>query len=122
MERPKILNLIQNTDATFGVRLVDKSSCDPFDLTPYTTIQAIFLNSDCTKTIVSTPASGGITVISPQAGKISVTLTASQTASFPATDSQSFEVALYQNYGTSGQIVNVVQFLETLNVAPRVAC
>jgi hypothetical protein len=122
MEHSKLLNLIQSTDATFGVRLVDRSTGDPFDLTAYGTIQAIFLNADCSKTIATTPASGGITVISAQAGRMSVSLSAAQTALLPTGDGQSFEVALYQNFGTTGQIVNVVQFLEVLNVDPRISC
>lgn len=119
-EAKNLLNLIQNSDSTFGVRLVDKETSAPFDITPYPVVHAVFIKDDGAYLTKSTPASAGISILSAEAGQISISLSAADTVLLPAGDGQSFEVELYQNYGATGQTVTVVQFLNVLNIAARI--
>lgn len=121
------ITIIQNSDVDFQVRVVDSACGDPVDLTPYTLaasgdIHAIFIDSCCNRVVKTLSASGGVTTVNVGGGKMNIHLTAVDTAGLKSGDPQSFEIELVKGASGSLQAVQVIQFIDSLTVLPRVSC
>ena len=108
--------VIQGEDRDLILRIVDKLTQIPFDLTQATAINARFAKADGTRLIKT--VGNGVTIISAPAGKIDVFLSAAETALLVAREEQSFEVEIVVGTGLSSRIT-VVQFLKALTVRGR---
>lgn len=118
------VNVIQNTDTSIFIRLVSGTTGDPLDLSQYVpaasgNIRANFVNDDGTTLVLSLSGASGVAVATPLIGKIQLSLTEAQTSDLNEGMMQSFELELIKNSGT--QNLSVVQFLNALNVLPRIS-
>jgi hypothetical protein len=107
----KSINIIKGTDRQFNIRVVNKSSGDPVDLTGLSgsNISLKLPNED--ETQLSLTVGSGLTVVSATGGKIQVNVTDTQSALLKAKDGQSMELTIINGSNTSK-----VQFLNMLNV------
>lgn len=110
------ITIIKGSDRQFSVRVISQESQDPFNFTGVQEIKAIFPQDPSITTPVEISFTGGqiIPDISSQ-GKLTLTLTETQTNNLLATDSGSFELLITM----PGNILTIVQFLTALNVIAR---
>jgi hypothetical protein len=85
------VNIIKGEDKDITVRLESKASGDPYDLTSVTAITCCFANADASK--LSLSLSAGIVVVTALIGKITITLTAAQTALLAEVSNATLEIS-----------------------------
>jgi hypothetical protein len=86
------VDIIQGGKQLIVVRLVDKNTGDPYDLTGATAITTCFHNADGTELMLGLGT--GVTVLAPTFGKIQIALTAVQTALLTVAQLQTLEIAI----------------------------
>ena len=97
------VDIVQGAGAVLNCKFLYKGSKDPLDLTGITAISTCFLNDDGSELSLSL-AGGEIAVYgNPVLGKISITLTAAQTALLAVDDRATLQVAF--TYGAGQPIV-----------------
>lgn len=109
--------IVQGEDKTLYLRVVDKLTQDPLDLTNASQITARFKNADAS--VLSVNLSSGVAIVAATSGKISVSLTLAQTALLLARENQSFEIEITMGTGSVAKL-SVVQFIHALSVRSRV--
>lgn len=112
------VNIIQNTDRSFVVRLVVKSTQVPVDLTGLIGDQLI-VKMDGEDAPILIEEGSGVEILSGIAGKFKVTLNESQTNALKARDGQSLEVVIRRGSGPDYD-TSVVQIPNSINVKPRI--
>lgn len=118
-EKQMKLTLIRGTDRKFGVKITkdtsnSATSGDPFDLTGATEIRALFGKEDGT-VLVKTLTAEAIEITDELYGKISISLTDTETGSLKVGEAQSFEIEIHV-----GPDLSIVQFKEVLDVVDRI--
>ncbi|QMV49904.1 MAG: hypothetical protein [Mu-like cryoconite phage AB09] len=116
-ENEGFITVIQGEDRDIFLRVVDKASEQPFDLTNASAINARFKNADGTVLIKS--LTDTVLVVSGPAGKIKVGLSLVDTALLKAKENQDFEIEITVGTGASAR-KTVVQFLKAMTVKSRV--
>lgn len=111
------ITVIAGEDRMMILRIVDKLTQEPFDLTAASAINARFKNAD--QTVLIKNLTAGVAIVSAPAGKISVSLSATETALLNVRENQSFEVEFVIGTGAVAKLT-VVQFIEALTVRGRV--
>lgn len=114
---PQIVTIIQGEDRDLFLRIVDKKTQQPFDLTAASAINARFKNADDSVLVKS--ISTGVTIISAAAGKIAVTILKTESILLKPREAQNFEIEVVIGIGASAKL-SVVQFIEALTVKSRV--
>lgn len=117
--------IIQNSDVDLIIRFITKPFSEPLDLTPYSlssggNIRANFVNQDGS-ILQLTLTAGNITELNIAGGSIKLHLTAAQTLLLGQSESASFEIEFIENFGLTNQLITVVQFLNCVQVAPRIS-
>lgn len=107
------ITVITGEDRSMILRVVDKLTQEPLDVTAATAINARFKNAN--QTILTKTLSLGVTIVSGPAGKIKVDLSVAETALLNVRDDQDFEV----EFVIAGK-TTVVQFLKAISVKSRV--
>lgn len=113
-----IVTIIKGEDRDILLRITDKATSQPFDLTAANAINARFKNQDDT-VLIKPLQTGSVSIISAPSGKISVSLSAAETALLKAKEAQDFEVEISIGTPPSAKLT-VVQFLQALTVKSRV--
>jgi hypothetical protein len=113
-----IVTVIKGEDRDILLRIVDKATDQPFDLTNASAINARFKNEDGT-ILVKALAAGSVSVVSAPSGKVQVSLAAAETALMKAREAQDFEIEIVIGSGSTSKLT-VVQFLQALTVKSRV--
>lgn len=109
------VTIIRGSDAEISIRLVNKSTSEPFDLTGASQIKAVFIKKDETVLEKLMSPDGSVVITSALAGKLKVLLTEADTTNLKLGDEQSFEVEV-----TIGSVTTIVQFVGRLVVVKRV--
>lgn len=113
-ESPCGIKIIQGGEMTFFVRLINKQTGDPFDLTGATAITTCFYNTDGTELNLS--LGSGISIVSPAPiGKLQISLSAAQTALLDVISDQILEISVeFGGDPTKIQIFNAYSVLESV--------
>lgn len=116
------VDIIQGTDREFVLRIVKKSTEEPFDLTGLTgTDLALKLptDSDPQMELTLTPNANGskLEVVSALGGKLKVVISDIDTVLLKKNDGQSMELTIKEGAGPDF-LVSKVQFIGELNVKP----
>ena len=116
------VDIIQGTDREFVLRIVKKSTEEPFDLTGLTgTDLALKLPTDADPQmeLTLTPNANGskLEVVSALGGKLKVVLSDLDTPLLKKSDGQSMELTIKEGAGPDF-LVSKVQFIGELNVKP----
>jgi hypothetical protein len=112
------VNIIQDSDRSFIVRLVVKSSQEPLDLTGLTG-EALRVKMDGEDETLVLDLDNGVSIISAIGGKIRVTLNEAQTLGLKPRDGQTMEIVIRRGAGPDFD-TSVIQIPNAYNVAPRV--
>jgi hypothetical protein len=96
-----MINIIKGEDKDIIVRLGSRSTGDPYDLTAATPITCCFLNAD--KTFLTLGLATGIAITTALLGKLTLTLTAAQTALLAEVANATLELSITK----SSKIVKV---------------
>lgn len=116
----KTFDIIQGESVLIPIRLISTDG-EPKDLTdaldPVGTIKAFFIKSDGTRLEKTVDNAD---VLNALAGKFSIRLTPTDTESLEVGNRQSFEVEITENIGQPAESVDIVQFIEVLNVDARI--
>lgn len=113
------VDIIQGTDREFVLRIIKKSTEEPFDLTGLTgTDLALKLKGEETDLeLTLTPNANGskLEIVSALGGKIKVTLSDLDTPLLKKSDGQGIELTIKEGAGPDF-LVSKVQFLNAVNV------
>jgi hypothetical protein len=115
------VDIIQGTDREFVLRIIKKSTEEPYDLTGLVG-SAISLKlpgeaADIELTLIDNGNASLLEIISALGGKIKVTLSDADTALLKKNDGQSMELTIKEGGGPD-YLVSKVQFIGALNVKP----
>lgn len=109
-----MLKIVKGEDKTWEVTLPDETCKDKdLDLTGATEITAVFEKTDGT-TLSVTMTGAAITVVAAKAGRISITLSDTNTALLKARDDGSYEIAV-----DIGAVKKIFQFEQELEIVER---
>lgn len=104
------IQIVQGEDKNLVIRIVDKDTQEPYDLTG-ATIEARLPG---VSGVLSKDLSSGISVVSALGGKIQIALSEVDTAALKADSLQDFEIEVTKAGQTS-----IVQFLKALTVVKK---
>lgn len=106
------VNIIQGGQQQLVVRLVDKVTGDPYNLTGATAITTCFQNTDGTELMLGLGT--GITVLAATFGKLQISLTAAQTEALKVVVLAILEIAVtFSGDPIKVQIENAYNVLQT---------
>jgi hypothetical protein len=92
-ESEQTREIIQGGKFDLPLRIIDKKSLVPYDLTGINQLCAFFINRDGTTLVLDVGA--GVIINNATRGEINLNLTAAQTAFLAITDHETFEIAIY---------------------------
>lgn len=107
------ISVITGEDRSMILRIVDKLTQEPLDITGATAINARFKNAD--QSVLTKTLTAGVTIVNGPAGKVKVDLAVEETTLLNVRDDQDFEV----EFVIAGK-KTVVQFLKSISVKSRV--
>lgn len=116
-EQSQVVTIVQGEDRDLFLRIVDKATDLPFDLTNASQISARFKNLD--ESVLVKNLTSGVSVVSPLGGKIAVSILSAESVLLKPREAQDFEVEITVGTGTSARLT-VVQFLQALTIRSRV--
>lgn len=105
-----LVKIVQGSQSSFLLRLYNQTNGvlgDPVDLTTMYDIKTCFQNSDGTETTLSKLTAGIAVVGSPLLGKITVSLTAAQTALLALSDPGELQISLIATLGADPVKIDV---------------
>ena len=113
------VDIIQGTDREFTLRIIKKSTEEPFDLTGLTSAALALKmpgeNSDLELTLDVNANASKLEIVSALGGKIKVTISDVDTLLLKKNDGQSMELTIKEGGGPD-YLISKVQFLGSLNV------
>ena len=116
------VDIIQGTDREFSLRIVKKSTEEPFDLTGLTgtdlALKMPGTDSDLEFTMTPNVNGSALSIASALGGKILVSLSDIDTALLKSGDGQNMELTIKEGAGPDFEI-SIVQFSAQLNVKPK---
>lgn len=116
-EGSQVVTIIQGEDRDLFLRIVDKATNQPFDLTNASAVNARFKNAD--GTVLTKILGGGVSIVSALSGKITVSVYSPESILLKAREAQDFEIEIVLGLGGTARLT-VVQFLAALTVRARV--
>jgi len=109
---PKVVSIVHGEDKLITIRVISKSTEEPFDLTG-ATVSVKFAKTDGTTLTKSVGA--GVTIVNAVAGKMEVLLSDTDTALLKAGENQDFEAIVTVNTVTS-----ILQFRRALSIFEKI--